>query len=99
MTDLLARRAEENPDGQAFAYVPEREGPRVTLTYRELEMRARATAARLSRQTISGDRAILLFPPGLDFIVAFFGCLAAGVIAVPLMVPRRTAARDSSRAI
>jgi acyl-CoA synthetase (AMP-forming)/AMP-acid ligase II len=99
MTDLLARRAEENPDGQAFAYVPEREGPRGTLTYRELEMRARATAARLSRQTTSGDRAILLFPPGLDFIVAFFGCLAAGVIAVPLMVPRRTAARDSSAAI
>jgi acyl-CoA synthetase (AMP-forming)/AMP-acid ligase II len=99
MTDLLARRAAENPDGQAFAYVPEREGPRVTLTYCELEMRARATSAGLSRQTIPGDRAILLFPPGLDFIVAFFGCLAAGVIAVPLMVPRRTAARDSSTAI
>jgi acyl-CoA synthetase (AMP-forming)/AMP-acid ligase II len=99
MTDLLARRAEENPDGQAFAYVPEREGPRATLTYRQLEMRARATAARLTRQTTPGDRAILLFPPGLDFIVAFFGCLAAGVIAVPLMVPRRTAARDSSAAI
>ncbi len=99
MTDLLAMRAAENPDGQAFAYVPEREGPRVTLTYRELEMRARATAARLSRQTTIGDRAILLFPPGLDFIVAFFGCLAAGLVAVPLMVPRRTAARDSSAAI
>ena len=46
-----------------------------------------------------GDRALFLFPPGLDFIVAFFGCLAAGVIAVPLMVPRRTEARDSSAAI
>ena len=42
---------------------------------------------------------MLVFPPGLDFIVAFFGCLAAGVIAVPLMVPRRTATRDSSAAI
>jgi acyl-CoA synthetase (AMP-forming)/AMP-acid ligase II len=99
MTDLLAKRAAENPDSQAFAYIPEREGPRPTLTYRELELRARAVAIRLSHQTAPGDRAILLFPPGLDFIVAFFGCLSAGVIAVPLMVPRRTAARDSSTAI
>jgi acyl-CoA synthetase (AMP-forming)/AMP-acid ligase II len=42
---------------------------------------------------------LLLFPPGLDFIVAFFGCLIAGVVAVPLMVPRRAAARDASAAI
>jgi acyl-CoA synthetase (AMP-forming)/AMP-acid ligase II len=100
MTDLLAMRAAEMPDSQAFVYIPEREGgPRAALTYRELELRARATAARLSRLTTPGDRAVLLFPPGLEFIVAFFGCLAAGVIAVPLMVPRRTAARDSSAAI
>jgi acyl-CoA synthetase (AMP-forming)/AMP-acid ligase II len=100
MTDLLAKRAADMPDSQAFVYIPEREGgPRAALTYRELELRARATAARLSRLTTPGDRAVLLFPPGLEFIVAFFGCLAAGVIAVPLMVPRRTAARDSSAAI
>jgi acyl-CoA synthetase (AMP-forming)/AMP-acid ligase II len=99
MTDLLAKRAAETPDSPAFAFIPEREGPRVTLTYGELEQRSRAAAARLSAQTRPGDRAILLFPPGLEFIVAFFGCLAAGVIAVPLMVPRRTAARDSSAAI
>ena len=46
-----------------------------------------------------GDRAVLLFPPGLDFIVAFFGCLLAGVIAVPIMVPRRASSRDASAAI
>lgn len=42
---------------------------------------------------------MLLFLPGLEFVVAFFGCLAAGIIAVPLMPPRRTAARDTSAAI
>ena len=61
---------------------------------------ARAKAAFPAWRDVSpGDRATLLFPPGLDFVVAFFGCLVAGVIAVPLMVPRRTAARDSSAAI
>ena len=80
-------------------FVPERGGAHIHLTFAELHRRARAVAARLAHRTVRGDRAVLLFPPGLDFIVAFFGCLAAGVIAVPLMVPRRTAARDSSAAI
>ena len=99
LVDLLARRAAERPDAKAFVFVPERGGAHVHLTFAELHRRARAVAARLAQRTVRGDRAVLLFPPGLDFIVAFFGCLAAGVIAVPLMVPRRTAARDSSAAI
>ena len=99
LVDLLARRAAERPDAKAFVFVPERGGAHIHLTFAELHRRARAVAARLAHRTVRGDRAVLLFPPGLDFIVAFFGCLAAGVIAVPLMVPRRTAARDSSAAI
>ncbi len=79
--------------------MPERGGAHVHLTFAELRHRARVVAARLARRTARGDRAILLFPPGLEFLVAFFGCLAAGVIAVPLMVPRRNAGRDSSAAI
>ena len=46
-----------------------------------------------------GERALLMFPPGLDFIVAFFGCLIAGMIAVPMMPPRRLGTRDSSASI
>lgn len=80
-------------------FVPERGGAHVHLTFADLQRRAHTVAARLARHTVRGDRAVLVFPPGLDFIVAFFGCLAAGVIAVPLMVPRRTATRDSSAAI
>ena len=99
LVDVLARRAAERPDAKAFVFVPERGGAHIHLTFAELHRRARAVAARLAHRTVRGDRAVLLFPPGLEFIVAFFGCLAAGVIAVPLMVPRRTAARDSSAAI
>jgi acyl-CoA synthetase (AMP-forming)/AMP-acid ligase II len=99
LVDVLALRAEQKPDAKAFVFVPERGGTHIHLSFAELHDGARAVAARLARCTERGDRAVLLFPPGLDFIVAFFGCLVAGVIAVPLMVPRRTAARDSSAAI
>jgi acyl-CoA synthetase (AMP-forming)/AMP-acid ligase II len=99
LVDLLDWRAAERPDAKAFVFVPERGGAHLHLTFAELQRRAHAVARRLARRTVRGDRAVLLFPPGLEFIVAFFGCLAAGVVAVPLMVPRRTAARDSSTAI
>lgn len=54
-----------------------------TLTYQELINRAESVAAELLRCLESGDRAILLFHGGPEFIVSFFGCLIAGVIAVP----------------
>jgi len=98
VTALLARRAAELHDRRAFVFLPER-GDRPQLSFADLHRRARAFAGRLLRQAAPGDRAILLFPPGLDFVVAFYGCLAAGIIGVPLMLPRRAGARDSSAAI
>ncbi|MEG3957006.1 AMP-binding protein [Microcoleus sp. herbarium2] len=52
-------------------------------------------AAQLQALGASGKRALLLYPPGLDYIAAFFGCLYAGAIAVPAYPPRnqRHAAR------
>jgi acyl-CoA synthetase (AMP-forming)/AMP-acid ligase II len=99
LVEVLERRAAEHPTATAFVFVPERGGEHRHLTYGELRDRARAVAGSLTGRTGTGDRAVLLFPPGLEFMVAFFGCLAAGVIAVPLMVPRRTADRDASAAI
>jgi acyl-CoA synthetase (AMP-forming)/AMP-acid ligase II len=99
LVTLLDRRAREKPQEKAFVFVPERGDAHAHLTFAELRQRARAVAAILARRGLRGERAVLLFPPGLDFIVAFFGCLAAGVIAVPLMVPRRTSSRDSSAAV
>ena len=99
LADVLDRRAAERPGKAAFVFIPERGDVPLQITFAELWRRARSVAARLAARFARGERAVLLFPPGLDFIVAFFGCAAAGVIAVPLMVPRRTAARDSSAAI
>ncbi len=61
----------------------------IKITYAELDMRARAIAAHLTELGMSGERALLLYPPGLDFVAAFFGCLYAGMVAVPAYPPRR----------
>ena len=57
------------------------------MTYGELERRSRALAAKLQSLGLEKERALLLFPPGLDFVTGFFGCLCAGTIAVPAYPP------------
>ena len=99
LTDVLAHWAKEQPNARAYVFLKERGGEDASLTFSQLQARADAFAARISERAQPGERAILLFQPGLDFIVAFFGCLQARVIAVPLMVPRRASERDSSAAI
>jgi acyl-CoA synthetase (AMP-forming)/AMP-acid ligase II len=96
---LLARRAAEQADDRAYVFVSDRGTEETTLTFRQLRDAAGALAARLTAVAQPGDRAILVFPPGLEFMVAFFGCLMAGIIAVPMMMPRRNSARDASAAI
>jgi acyl-CoA synthetase (AMP-forming)/AMP-acid ligase II len=99
LVDLLHQRAAEQPDDRAYVYLSDRGSEQAVLTFSELDRRALAVAARLATRLRSGDRALLVFPAGLDFIVALFGCLIAGIIAVPMMVPRRTSSQDSSAAI
>ncbi|HZN95381.1 MAG TPA: AMP-binding protein, partial [Myxococcales bacterium] len=62
-------------------------GPTEEITYSELERQARGIAASLQRLDAQGERALLLYPPGLDFISGFLGCLYAGAIAVPAYPP------------
>ncbi|MGE5291010.1 MAG: amino acid adenylation domain-containing protein [Micromonosporaceae bacterium] len=81
---LLWERAQAAPDQTAYTYLSE---PRGSLTYGTLHRRAAALAARLRATAPAGERAVLLVPPGLDYTVAFFGCLYAGLIAVPAYPP------------
>ena len=60
------------------------------MTYGQLHQRALAIASRLKAEAKPGDRALLLYPPSLEFICAFFGCLYAGVIAVPAYPPGKS---------
>src|SRR5260370_5791029 len=99
LVTLFGRRAEGEPDGRAYVFLSDRGEEEAALTFRELHDAAHALAARLGEMAQPGDRAILVFPPGLEFLIAFFGCLIARVIAVPMMVPRRQSARDSSAGI
>ena len=96
---LLAKHAETQADERAYIFLGDRGAEEAVLTFRQLHDAAQGVAARLTAIARPGDRAILVFPPGLEFMVAFFGCLIARVIAVPMMMPRRQSARDASAAI
>ncbi len=86
LVDLLRWRAKTKPDQRAYTYLKD-DKKTINMTYGELDARARALAAMLQRKGLEGHRALLLYPPGLDYIVGFFGCLYANVIAVPAYPP------------
>ncbi len=99
-TDLLRKLAASRPQALAYTFLPPGgatgtgdgagQAPPVTLTFGELDERARAIAARLQRHAEPGARALLLFSPGLDYVSAFFGCLYSGIVAVPAYPPDRS---------
>ena len=86
---MLRYRAHAQRDELAFLYLANGETDEIPLTYFELDRRARAIGAWLQEQKLTGKRVLLLYPPGVDFVAAFFGCLYAGSVAVPVYPPRR----------
>ncbi|MDF3299264.1 AMP-binding protein [Streptomyces sp. K1PA1] len=76
--------------GPAYRYLVtgDADGEVRELSYARLARRSRAVAARLQERGLTGSRALLLYPPGLEFVPAFLGCLAAGVVAVPGVPPQ-----------
>lgn len=85
--ELLQWRAEHQPDTLIFTELLDGEDQTAERTCAELDRRARAVAARLAEATRPGDRALLLYAGGMEFVEAFFGCLYAGVVAVPSYPP------------
>ena len=86
LSGLLSLRAAEQPDGLAYAFVLDDLSLGESLTYRQIHERARAVASRIARLSTRGDRALLVYGPGLEFVCAFWACLYAGVVAVPVSV-------------
>ena len=99
LVDLLRQRAECQADDRAYTFLVDGEAEEVHLTYRELDRQARAIGAWLESQDLKDQRALLLYPPGLDFIATFFGCQYAEVIAVPHYPPRMNRASSRIQAI
>ena len=89
LIELLCDRAAHQSRQCAYTFLVDGETQEKTLTYWELDQQARTIAAQLQFLKASGERALLIYPPGLEFIAAFLGCLYAGVIATPAYPPRR----------
>ena len=87
MAQALRKRAETQPDRLALRFLAEDGAGDVVLSYAELDRRARCIAAALQARGGQGERAVLLFPSGPDYVAAFFGCLYAGIVAVPAYPP------------
>ena len=88
---VLGERAQRQPDDIAYTFIDYEVDPAgfaESLTWSQVYQRARVVAEELSRCGSVGDRAAILAPQGLDYIVAFFGAMQAGFIAVPLPVPQ-----------
>src|ERR687883_731645 len=88
LIELLRRRAEEQPERLAYTFLVDGETEEQHITYGELDRQARAIAAWLQSNGSDKERVLLLYPPGLQYIAAFFGCLYAGAIAVSAHLPR-----------
>src|ERR1043166_10138504 len=87
LIDLLRERAFQQPNRIAYTFLTDGQVEE-SLTYSELETRVRAIAAQLQTAVPTGQRVLFLYPPGLEYIVAFWGCIYAGVVASPAYPPR-----------
>jgi amino acid adenylation domain-containing protein len=86
--ETVRQWAADVPTELAYRFIAEDGGIAGALTYAELAGRLDAVAARLSALAARGDRALLVYPAGSNFVSAFLGCLAAGIVAVPVFLPR-----------
>lgn len=85
LNELLFQRSSANPGQIGYTFLEN--GNEQKSSYQEIHARAASIAHSLLHVTKPGSRALLLYPPGLEYVAAFFGCLQAGVIAVPAYPP------------
>ena len=87
LLDVLKWRAEHEPDQTAYVFLRDGVTPDAVLTYKELDLKARSIAGYLQTRFAPGTCLLLVYPPGLDFVQAFWGALYAGMVAVPVPPP------------
>jgi amino acid adenylation domain-containing protein len=93
IVDVLRRRAADTPTRSAYTFLSDSGVVAEEVTFAALDERARAIGGWLQTRIPREARVLLLYPPGLQYISAFFGCLYAGAIAVPAYPPRRSRTR------
>ncbi|MDW5328079.1 fatty acyl-AMP ligase [Plantactinospora sp. KLBMP9567] len=89
LVERIVRHADQDPDREAVVLLrwDEREERSEILRYGELDRAARELAGRLRDRCRPGDRALLLYPTGLEFVKSIVGCMYAGVVPVPAPLP------------
>jgi len=87
LVDLLEIRAAENPTALSYRFLTDHDAEPQTISYQELATQAKIIAVELKKYAAVGDRVLLIYPPGLALITAYFGCLYAGLVAVPAYPP------------
>lgn len=87
LPQILADRALSMGDKELYHYIPPRSNVAQTLTYGELHIQSCQIATVLKEKKLSGKNALLMYPPGLDFIKAFFGCMRGNVSSIPMYIP------------
>ncbi|MBW4520426.1 MAG: fatty acyl-AMP ligase [Scytolyngbya sp. HA4215-MV1] len=87
LVELLRWRATQQPNKHAYTFLVDGKSEGSSLTYAELDQQVRAIGAKLQQHNAKGERALLLYPQGLEVIAAFLGCLYGGVIAIPVPPP------------
>jgi natural product biosynthesis luciferase-like monooxygenase protein len=87
LVEILQHRAAHQGAKVAYTFLADGERESESMTFCELDTRAHLVAANLQQRAMPGERALLVYPSGLEYIVAFVGCLYAGIIAVPVYPP------------
>jgi acyl-CoA synthetase (AMP-forming)/AMP-acid ligase II len=99
LADVLRYRAGAQPATRAYVMLADRGGEAESITFSGLAERAAGLAREVAARAAPGERALLVCPNGIGCLIGFFACTLAGIVPVPMMPPRRHAARDSSAAI
>ena len=99
IVQVMERHAARKPDEVIYQFLREGEVVEAQWTFQEVDARAKAIASILAGHARVGDRALLLYPPGLEYIAAFMACLCAGLIAVSAYPPRGNKASPQLDAI
>jgi acyl-CoA synthetase (AMP-forming)/AMP-acid ligase II/acyl carrier protein len=87
--EVLAYWAKVQPDRQAYTMLDPSGMEEDSITYGDMYIRAISIAQKLLSDGLRSRHAVLLYPPGIEFIVGFFGCLFAGVAPAPIHPPKR----------
>ena len=90
LVELLRMRASQTPHQLAYTFLQDGIREAEAITYADLDRAARAVAVDLlqsSDRVKPGGCVLLVYPPGLEFLAAFFGCLYAGLIGIPAPPP------------